>query len=196
MDNQTSRRTFLTQAAASVGMLYVGTLTPELIAQAHQHAKTASAATEEKPLRFFTQQQAADYEAFASQIIPTDDTPGAKEANVLHFADYALSEIEPQNKKDFAAALTALTAQTKKMFPGAATFAAMTHAQQVEVMTTMEKSPEFGILRAYAVIGFLCDPADRGNKNGVGWQLIGFEDKFYYQPPFGYYDAHADEVKS
>ena len=60
----------------------------------------------------------------------------------------------------------------------------------------MEKGGDFGILRSYAVVGFLCDPADGGNKDTVGWKLIGFEDKFYYQPPFGYYDAHADEVKS
>lgn len=196
MDSSTTRRAFLAQGAASLGMAYLGSLTPELIAQAHQHAKSASAFVDSKTFRFFTPQQAADYEAFASQIIPSDDTPGAKEANVVRFTDYALSEIEPQSKKDFAAALEALTAQTKKTVPGTVSFAALSSSEQVAVMKAMEKGPDFGTLRAFAITGFLVDPADGGNKNGVGWKLIGFEDKFYYQPPFGYYDAHADETKS
>jgi gluconate 2-dehydrogenase gamma chain len=187
-----TRRVFVTQAVASLGVAYLGSLTPELIAQAHQHAKTAPRAPDSKTFRFFTPQQAADYEAFASQIIPTDDTPGAKEANVVHFVDYAMSEIEPQNKKDFAAALNVLNVQMKKSVPTATFFSALTSAQQVEVMKAIEKSGEFGVLRAYTLVGFLCDPSDGGNQDEVGWKLIGFEDKFYYQPPFGYYDAHAD----
>jgi hypothetical protein len=27
-----------------------------------------------------------------------------------------------------------------------------------------------------------------GNRDEVGWKLIGFEDKFHFEPPFGYYD--------
>jgi gluconate 2-dehydrogenase gamma chain len=195
LDDSTTRRTFLAQAAASLAMASLGSLTPDLIAQAHQHA-TAVPSNLDGKLRFFTPGQAADYEAFASQIIPSDDTPGAKEANVVHFTDFALSEIEPQNRKDFIAALDALTAETKKAVPAATSFSSLTSAEQVEVMKAMEKTSEFGILRTYTVIGFLVDPADRGNKNKVGWNLIGFEDKFYYQPPFGYYDANADEAKS
>src|SRR5215471_4026520 len=108
-----SRRSFLTQAAASLGVIYLGGLTPEIFAQAHQHAKAAPLNLDGQPFRFFTKQQAADYEAFASQIFPTDDTPGAKEANVVHFVDFALSEIEPQNKADFTKALSALNDSAK-----------------------------------------------------------------------------------
>ena len=32
-----------------------------------------------------------------------------------------------------------------------------------------------------------------GNRDRVGWKLIGFEDRMAYQPPFGYYDAHVDK---
>ena len=31
-------------------------------------------------------------------------------------------------------------------------------------------------------------PAYGGNRDGVGWKLIGFEDRHVFQPPFGYYD--------
>jgi hypothetical protein len=31
-------------------------------------------------------------------------------------------------------------------------------------------------------------PTYGGNRDGVGWKLIGFEDRHTFQPPFGYYD--------
>jgi hypothetical protein len=33
------------------------------------------------------------------------------------------------------------------------------------------------------------DPAYGGNSDKVGWKLIGFEDRFAWQPPFGEYDV-------
>ena len=194
MDN--TRRTFLAQAAASLGLMYLSGLTPEIMAQAHEHAKTAPRNLEGQPFRFFTPQQAADYEAFAEQIIPTDATPGAKEANVVRFVDFALSEIEPQNKQDFTKALEALNAQAKKTAPQAASFAALSSAQQVEAMKAMEKSDDFGTLKGYVLVGFFGDPADGGNKDEIGWKLIGFDDQAYWAPPFGYYDAHYNEGKA
>ena len=184
----TTRRTFLGQAAAALGVLSISGLTPELLAQAHEHAKAAPLNLDGQPLLFFTPQQAADYEAFASQVFPTDDTPGAKEANVVRFADYALSQIEPQNKADFTKALQALHDQAQKVNPQSSSFVALTSAQQIEAMKAMEKTGHFGILKFYTLAGFLGDPADGGNKDKVGWKLIGFKDDFYYAPPFGYYD--------
>jgi gluconate 2-dehydrogenase gamma chain len=169
--------------------LYFTGISSDLLAQAHEHAKAAPLNLDGQPFRFFTAQEAADYEAFASQIIPTDDTPGAKEANVVRFVDFALSEIEPQNQQDFRAALKKLNDQVKKNSPQASSFSTLASAQQIEVMKAIEKSDEFGTLRAYVLVGFFCDPADGGNKDQIGWKLIGFEDHFYYAPPFGYYDA-------
>jgi gluconate 2-dehydrogenase gamma chain len=37
--------------------------------------------------------------------------------------------------------------------------------------------------------GFLGNPSYGGNRDRIGWKLIGFEDRMAYQPPFGYYDA-------
>jgi hypothetical protein len=31
-------------------------------------------------------------------------------------------------------------------------------------------------------------PKYGGNRDHVGWQLIGFPDQHIFQPPFGYYD--------
>ena len=166
------------------------------MAQAHEHAKTAPLNLDGKPFRFFSSQQAADYEAFASQVFPTDETPGAKEANVVRFVDFALSEIEPQNQQDFANALKALDAQAKKAAPEALSFAVLPAELQAEIMKAFEKSADFGMLKWYAVAGFFGDPSDGGNKDQIGWKLIGFEDHFYYAPPFGYYDAQLMKEKA
>ena len=39
-------------------------------------------------------------------------------------------------------------------------------------------------------MGFLIDPDSdkRGNRDGVGWKVIGREREHMFQPPFGYYD--------
>lgn len=191
MDSNLTRRLFLTQAGASLGILYLGALTPELLAQAHAHAKTASAAS-----RFFSPEQAADFDAFSAQIIPTDVTPGAREANVVHCVDYLLSALDHEQQAPMKNALQALTTQTTKLSPGAKSFASLTSPQQIEVMKAMEKTPEFGLMRGFTLTAFFCDPALGGNKDEVGWELLEFDSAFYFKPPFGYYDAHREEEKA
>jgi hypothetical protein len=38
-------------------------------------------------------------------------------------------------------------------------------------------------------MGFFGNPSYGGNRDLVGWKLIGFEDRFQFEPPFGYYDG-------
>jgi len=196
LDIDQTRRLFLSQAGASFGLLCLSALTPDLLAQAHEHAQAAGKSGT-MTYRFFTPQQAAVFDAFAAQIIPTDNTPGAREANVVHFTDYVLSTIDSDQQKPVKDAFKALQTQVTKSVPGAISFAVLTSAQQIEIMKAMEKTPEFGILRGFVITGFFGSPAlGGGNKNEVGWKLIGFEDKFLYQPPFGYYDAQYNKGKS
>jgi len=37
-------------------------------------------------------------------------------------------------------------------------------------------------------LGMFSDPSYGGNRNGIGWELLGFRNDHAYQPPFGYYD--------
>jgi gluconate 2-dehydrogenase gamma chain len=36
----------------------------------------------------------------------------------------------------------------------------------------------------------LSNPEYGGNFNKMGWKLIGFDDRFSWAPPFGWYDAN------
>ena len=211
---ESTRRKFLAQSTGALGLLFLDSLTPKLIAQANEHARAATAAGA-KEFKFLTPQEAADFDAFATQIIPSDDgTPGAREAGAVYFADYILTAINPEQQKDFRSALAALHAAAIKAQPGAISFASLPVEQQIAVMKAMEKppgSPEaangiaaesgvggkeaeaFGSLRAMVLMGTFCDSSLHGNRGKIGWNLIGFNDQAYWAPPFGYYDAHPEE---
>ncbi len=195
MDTDQTRRLFLGQAGASLGLLFLSSLTPGLAGEGPCPC-AVGACGRGKAYRFFTAQQAAEFDAFSAQIIPTDDTPGAREANVVHFTDYVLSTIDRDQQAPVNDAFKALREQVAKTVPGATSFAAITPAQQIAVMKAMETTPAFGIFRGFTLAGFFGDPSLGGNKDQVGWKLIGFPDDFLYKPPFGYYDAHYDEGKS
>jgi hypothetical protein len=206
-----TRRIFLAQGASAFALMFLRSLTPELIAQAHEHAKAAAAGNQET-FRFFTRQEAADFDAFATQIIPTDETPGAHEAGAVYFADYVLSSINPEQQQDFRSSLALLRVAASEAQPGVASFASLPTDKQIAVMKAMEKpaglasgkdSPAqheaqqragaFSTLRFTALAGTFCDPSLGGNKFKIGWKLIGFDDQAYWAPPFGYYDAHAED---
>jgi hypothetical protein len=61
-------------------------------------------------------------------------------------------------------------------------------AQQVRVLTAIEKTPFFALVRLHTIVGFFANPEYGGNHEKIGWNLIGFEDKFSWEPPFGHYD--------
>jgi gluconate 2-dehydrogenase gamma chain len=79
------------------------------------------------------------------------------------------------------------------MFPGSASAAALSHEQQTQLMHAIEGTEFFALLRTHTMYGLLGNPSYGGNRDQVGWKLIGFEDKMHYQPPFGYYDASENQ---
>ena len=61
------------------------------VAQAMERRMPAAQADGDAKLSFLSAAEAADIEAVAAQIIPTDDSPGAREAGVVYFIDRALA---------------------------------------------------------------------------------------------------------
>lgn len=155
-----------------------------LSAQDHVHAAGA-----DRGFAFFTPEQAAEVEAMAAQIIPTDATPGAREARVIQFIDRALVTFDSENQSAYADGLKEVATQTAKRFPGKAKFSALTGAQQIELLTAIEETPFFNLVRTHTITGFFAGPVHGGNHDKVGWELIGYSDSLDHSPPFGYYDA-------
>lgn len=189
MADQVSRRAFLA-AAGAVGATWLFA-DPEQLQAALAHAR--SAVLERPPYRFdvLTPEQAADLEAICMRIFPSDGSPGAKEAGVIHFIDKALGTFAaPQ--KDFV--LNGLADVNKKVgvkWPGTTSFSALTPEQQDEYLKSVEQTPFFGQTRFACCVGMFGNPSYGGNRDEVGWKLLGFESHGIYEPPFGFYDAEV-----
>ena len=191
MTDQVTRRAFLA-AAGAAGAVWLAA-DPDLVQAAVDHARKTLASP--PPYRFdaLSPAQAADLEAMAMRIFPSDGTPGAKEAGVIHFVDKALGTFAADQKPAVVAGLGDLNRRVKAKWPQAASFAALTPAQQDELLKTVEKTEFFGQIRFVTVAGMFANPSYGGNQDRTGWKLIGFESHGIYQPPFGYYDA--EEMK-
>jgi len=186
-----SRRSFLEHSVAGAGAAWLAAAWPEVVAaQQHaQHTMRAVAAGVPAKLEYLTPSQAAEIEAITAVIIPTTDTPGAREAGVVYFIDRALHTFDADQQKPFADVLAFVDSKRKEMFPASASFASLPAAQQRELIKAIEKTPAFGMLRFVTVCGFLSNPEDGGNREMAGWKLISFDAAPTHTPPFGYYDA-------
>ena len=180
------RRAFLAVSGSTIGALFLAASAEEVRA-ALAYARAAVVSPAQPPWEYFTAEQAADVEAIASQIIPSNDGPGAREAGVVYFVDRALATWARDQRADFTKGLATLNAKGR--------FATLSAPQQVALLTQSEKTPFFQTIRQTTIVGFLSDPSWGGNRDKAGWKHIGFDDRFQWQPPFGDYDRAALEGK-
>ena len=183
-----SRRRFLIESVSGLGGVWVAANYPAILA-AEEYVRKAAESSEAAPFAFFTPEQALEVEAMAAQIIPTDETPGAREARVVHFIDRALVTFDQERQEDYTAGLAELEAATRQRFPGSSRFSDLIFDQQLQVMTDLEATPFFGLVRTHTVTGFFASPLHGGNYDKAGWELLGYDDSLSHEPPFGYYDA-------
>jgi hypothetical protein len=195
-----SRRRFLADGGAALVAGWAAANLPGVRA-ALAHARQASITP--AAFEFFTPEEAADIAAVVEQIWPADDTPGAAEAGIAHFIDHLFTSGTDASFADvnfviydspiaadpvggsFAAlvrdGLAQLAASTGR-------FATLPADQQRRALAAVETTPFFLLLRRMTVVGLFADPAHGGNADKSGWRAIGFEDRFYWRPPFGSYD--------
>jgi gluconate 2-dehydrogenase gamma chain len=186
MGSEFQRRDFLLGSGRILGLGWLGLHWPA-VAAAHQHAQRAVAAGS-ATLGFFSAEEAAVFDAVAAQIVPSGDTPGAREAGAVYFADHACTGFFSYAAADLRNGLAQLERDFAKTRPNDPRFASASDASQKKYLTSIEKTPFFGLLTTLTVLGLLADPAYGGNRDQAGWKLIGFDDTHVFQPPFGYYD--------
>jgi gluconate 2-dehydrogenase gamma chain len=196
-----SRRNFLTRAGGAVSAVWLSAHWPAILAaaeHAHQAAKSAAPAK----FQFFSPEQAVEIDAITARIIPSDETPGAREAGVVYFIDRALTTFAIDDQKTYREGLPALQSRVLELFPAVEKFSAATPDQQDQLLHTFDEKSEYGrrfrlnstakpffeTIRVHTIVGFLIDPDSGGNRDGVGWKVIGRDREHIFQPPFGYYD--------
>lgn len=203
MDSALSRRGFLSQSLTGISAAWISVHWPAMLSAATHARQSANSASPAK-FEFLSPEQAAEIDAISARIIPTTDTPGAREAGVVFFIDRALSTFAKDAQKMYADGLSDLQTRVREMFPSAEKFSAATVEQQDQILQSLDEnsaaasgrrshssaSSFFELVRVHTVMGFLIDPDSdrRGNRDGVGWKVIGREREHMFQPPFGHYD--------
>jgi gluconate 2-dehydrogenase gamma chain len=181
-----TRRQFLADAGSTLGAALAAAQWPA-IAAAYQHAASGAANPGRAALHFLSEDEARDVDAIAAQIIPTDDTPGAREAGVLYFIDRSLSTWAAGVADPFRAGLRDFRSGFTAIQPSQV-FAAADSATQFAYLTRVDGTEFFKNVRELTLLGMFALPSYGGNKDGAGWKLLGFEDTHAFAPPFGYYD--------
>jgi hypothetical protein len=209
MINDLSRRNFLTRAGSAVSAVWLSAHWPALLAAA-EHAHQAAKSTTPPKFQFFTTEEAAEIEAIAARIIPSDETPGAREAGAVYFIDRALVTFAVADQKTYREGLAALQARVRELFPNVEKFSTAASEQQDQILHTFDDQAEysrgfrpnavakpfFEAVRLQTIVGFLIDPDSGGNRDGVGWKVIGRDREHMFQPPFGYYDKDYAQPNS
>lgn len=183
-----SRRKFLTSGGVALSAGWVTLNMPALLAagdaaQANQDAAAA--------YQYITPEQAIELDAFADQIIPPDDTPGAVDIGVVYFMDEAFGTFMAGPKPMMEGGLIEWNEKAHNMNPDVARFSELSLADQTRFLKTEEDGPLFGLLAMLVLWGMFSSPKYGGNRDTQGWKLIGFDKQHAWAPPFGYYDAQA-----
>lgn len=143
----------------------------------------------DQELHALSKRQAQLMDAIAARLFPTTDTPGAVEAGALFYIDQALAGPYPELLPYYAKALRAVARHAKDKFGD--TFTKLAKEQQDAVLKDFEagsvssyaKAAEFfETVRAHVLEGVFGEPNYGGNKDLIGWKLVGFPGQQYGYP--------------
>lgn len=184
-----SRRAFLRSAGQAVkGSAFALSLPAILVScERAQEARLSGA-----DFSILSEAEALEFEAMAARIIPSDDTPGASEAGVVYFMDTVLSDNRERELELMRSGLLELQAQTAIQFDQPY-FYLIDSVQQDHLLGEIENTEFFNTVRMLTIAGMFSLPEYGGNRDNVGYELIGFSDQHAWQPPFGFYDADYAE---
>lgn len=184
----TTRREFLSTSGSALSGAWLARFAPLIVAT---QACASDAMREALPFTTFTPSEGADFDALAARIVPTDDTPGAREAGSVYFADHALGSFLSDLLPIVREGLVGVDARATQASTGQR-FADLPAEAQDQIIAAVEtEDPQFFFfLRTLVMLGIVGHPDYGGNRDQIGWELIGFEQQYQYEPPFGYYDRN------
>lgn len=160
---------------------------------ARGEAASAVTQTPRPAFKVLSADEGAALAAIAARIMPTTDTPGATEAGVVYFMDAAFGSFHKDALADGRKGLADLERRVATAHPGKKGFATLTPVQQDALLRDIESTPFFHGVKFQTMMGMFSEPSYGGNRNEVGWKLLGFNPHGPHKPPFGYYDADAHQ---
>jgi gluconate 2-dehydrogenase gamma chain len=164
---ETSRREFLRQLTLACGSVMF----------------IPACAGYDSPGRFFSEKEVLTVIAFAGQIIPADQDPGATDANVVNFIDKQLIGPYTRFQEQYRKGVEAIENSAQKLLQKP--FHELEWQVQTDFMEQMEagKLPEefwgdinqrsfFNMLLDHSMQGFYGSPRHGGNKNYVSYKMM------------------------
>lgn len=183
--HELSRRALLSALLSSAAARSTGLSFAALIAAA---GRAQAAHHEQQALSTLGAEEAEELSAIAARILPSDETPGATEAGAVYFMDTVFGSSRSELLAPVREGLAALQVAVMDGF-GRARFSLLQPGQQDALLQSIETTEFFATLRFLTLAGTFALPEYGGNRDHSGWELIGFDHRHAWQPPFGYYDA-------
>ena len=185
-DPGNTRRDFLKTGGAAFGTTWLALNMPLIVSTAQAAADNKQAAAAYVNL---TAEEAAELGAWVDQIIPPDETPGARESGVVYFIDAALGGFMKEAAPMLRQGLEEFQQTVRSAYPPHTRLSELPFEQQTQALKSAEETPLFGMLHFMTLCGMFALPGYGGNREEAGWKLVGFDHRHAWQPPFGYYDA-------
>lgn len=186
-----TRKDFLHASARALGGAW---LAAHLAPIREAAAEAAEARRSQQPYRVLTPEEARELEAVAEQILPATDTPGAADAGVIHFIDAALDSFAGEMAPVLRDGLERLERWVAERHPPGTRFSDLDFDAQTRILRDLEDTPFFESARHLTVAGMFSLPSRGGNRDEVGWRLLGFDDRPVWEPPFGHYDGRRADA--
>ncbi len=186
--HDSTRRSFLVQAAVGAGAAAGSGLVPDIyaqtLAQPKQEAAEQPHANAVRHGAFFNYEQAATMAAFTERLMPgAPGKPGANDAGVVNYIDLALAGAYADLQDFYRSGLAQLDAHCRKTYNES--FVQLDASRQDAVIAAIEqgKAAEFtwpsaaeffNVIRTHTMEGMFADPIYGGNRDFAGWRLVGF----------------------
>jgi gluconate 2-dehydrogenase gamma chain len=146
-------------------------------------ARVLAQAARGEPYANLTATEAATLEAMVARLIPSDaNGPGALEAGAARYIDGALANALAAQRPVYVAGLAALDAYARSA--AGRSFAELAPEQQDAMLTDLEQnraagfSPSsaafFELVLGHTLEGTFGDPHYGGNRDYIGWELLGY----------------------
>ena len=136
--------------------------------------------------RYLNEEEIMLLDAIVEQIIPTDDFPGGKWANVSNYIDKQLSTYYRKHQPAYRAGLSAFE-KTVVQIKGRK-FAELPFAEQTAMLEKMEagefpgdywkENPPadfFDMVRQHSMQGFYGSPVHGGNREYISYKMLGLD---------------------
>jgi len=143
-----------------------------------------SCARSGSPWRFFTTEEATTVTAIVERIIPADQDPGARWAEVTNYIDLQLDGYYKKLRNTYRAGIAAVEQTSRRLYGKG--FTALTVDQQTALLSALEKNKApadiwkqvsaasfFAMIVDHTMQGFYGSPRHGGNRDGMSYKMLG-----------------------